>query len=403
MNFVYDLKLLPQSGTPVINYSHETIEGAIQVLPHGILHDFGIKDYTIEVSGNVNYTKIFFKNQGKDVPFDILAASFWLISRYEEYIPHKTDNFNRFHYKTSLAYQYDFLHVPLVNLWLTEFIRVIQHKFPSFEFGKRDYNFISTIDVDNAFKYKYKGFVRSMAGYLRDIAKRNYLAIKKRTSIILGQSKDPFDCYDFLVKTNSGNGIKAVYFFLLGDYGVNDKNHSAGDLRFQSLIKHLADYSFVGIHPSFGSNNNLHQLKVEVSRLANIIHKPVSLSRQHFSMLKFPETYNALLQSGVDEDYSMGFTNINGFRASFCYPFKWYNLEEEHETSLLINPFMISENTVSYFSKKQNVSFMSLVEPFVNEVKKYNGQMISVFHNDTFNDEMRDNYISFLQIASAKS
>ena len=170
--------------------------------------------------------------------------------------------------------------------------------------------------------------------------------MRQRMRIILGKEKDPFDCYDFLIDAHKQTTTKALYFFLLGDYGPNDKNHSSSDLRFQSLIKHLADYSMVGVHPSFGSNNNLRQLKVEVSRLGNITHKLITKSRQHFSMLKFPHTYKDLLQAGVFSDYSMGYTNYNGFRSSYCYPYKWYSLDIESVSSLTIHSFAITENNL---------------------------------------------------------
>ncbi|MCW3076982.1 MAG: hypothetical protein JWO32_1591 [Bacteroidetes bacterium] len=358
-----------------------------------------MKDYSIEITNNAQYFKIFFKTDNTEIPFDIFGASFWLLSRYEEYLPHKTDQFNRFHYKSSVAYQYDFLQVPLVNLWQNELKKILQFKFPDLICRDRKYNFVSTIDIDNVFKYKFKGFVRSMAGYIYDLMHRNMEGIRKRTSIVLNRSKDPFDCYEFLIQKHVELEIKTIYFFLLGDYGINDKNHSANDLRFQSLIKHLSDYSAVGIHPSFGSNNNVQQLKVEVSRLANITHRQIGKSRQHFSMLKFPGTYQSLLQVGINEDYSMGYTNINGFRASWCYPYKWYSLDDEHETNLVIHPFCLTENTLTVEAEKHRANFLDLAAPLINEVKKYNGELISIFHNDTFDEKMKKIYCLFLQKA----
>ncbi|MBL7930577.1 MAG: hypothetical protein JNL60_01665, partial [Bacteroidia bacterium] len=300
-----------------LNYSDLAFENAAQIRPHTILYDHGIRDYHLQVNAHPQYEKIFFKNSNGQIPFDMLGASFWLLTRYEEYLPYKPDKENRFHYKSSLAYQYEFLHYPLVNLWLNEFKKIIHEKFPHLVFSEKEYSFISTIDVDNVYKYKHKGFVRTMAGFISD-GKLSHM--KQRLRIILSLEKDPFDCYDFLVQAHKEHRTKAIFFFLLGDYGPNDKNHSSSDLRFQSLIKHIADYSQVGVHPSFGSNNNLRQLKIETSRLSNITHKFITKSRQHFSMLKFPATYKDLLQAGLFADYSMGYTNHNGFRASYCYP-----------------------------------------------------------------------------------
>ncbi|MDO8998970.1 MAG: polysaccharide deacetylase family protein [Bacteroidota bacterium] len=387
------------SSLPKINYSDVKVENCLSIKPHPILFDVGIKDYPIEVSNHEVFQKIFFKGHNTTIPFDLFGASFWLLTRFEEYLPFKTDKHNRFNYKSSLAYQYDFIDTPLINLWINKLQLCLNELYPNLKFKEHQYSFISTIDVDNAFKYKHKGVVRAIAGYLHDVITKNLKSFKERFLVIVGQKKDPYDCYAFLIDVHKKQNIKAIYFFLLGDYGPNDKNQAATNLNFQALMKNIADYSSVGIHPSYGSNSKAQQLKIEISRLANIIHSPVIYNRQHFSMLKFPQTYHNLLKAGIEEDFSMGYTNYNGFRASYCYPFNWYNLENELLTPLTINSFCVAESTLKYFSLKENKTLMDLALPIINEVKKYNGQLISVFHNDTFNEDMKKFYIEFIEIA----
>jgi len=386
------------SSSAKLNFSDKKFENCINIKPHSILFDVGIKDYPLEVSNHSQFSKIFFKSSDPQIPFDIFGAAFWLLSRYEEYLPFKTDEHNRFSYRSSLAYQYDFIQTPLINQWLHQLQIILQNKFPGLKFKENKYRFISTVDVDNAFKYKHKGFVRALAGYLKDAISKDKKAISERFKVIAGSKKDPFDCYSFLVEANKKNRVEAIYFFLLGDYGPNDKNQSATNLSFQSLIKSMADYSKVGIHPSYGSTNKVKQLKVEVRRLANIVHTPVTISRQHYSILRFPQTYNNLLQAGIEKDFSMGYTNLNGFRASYCLPYQWYNIENEMLTPLTINPFCISENTLMYYSRKENIPAAELALPLINEVKKHKGQLISIFHNDTFDEKMKGFYLEFLEL-----
>lgn len=395
----FNLEEFKSSALPKINYSDVKIENCLSILPHTILFNVGIKDYPIEVSNHPQFFKVFFKNSNSVIPFDLFGAAFWLLSRYEEYLPYKTDNYDRFNYRSGLAYQYDFIKTPLVNLWLEQLQLSLKENFPAMKFKEHQYKFISTVDIDNAFKYKHKGVVRALAGYVKDVFSKDATSFMSRVNVISGKRKDPFDCYDFLIEAHKQQNIKAIYFFLLGDYGPNDKNQSATNLPFQSLIKGMADYSAVGIHPSFGSTNKIQQLKVEISRLSNIIHSPITISRQHYSILKFPKTYQNLLQAGVEQDYSMGYTNVNGFRASYCFPFKWYDIESEMLTPLTIHSFCIAENTMVYYAKKENKTLAEQALPIINEVKKYKGQLISIFHNDTFNEEMKKFYLEFLEMA----
>jgi len=382
---------------PKINYSELQIPDSLSVIPHTILFDHGIRDYQIQVKSDPGFEKIFFKNSSLQIPFDFFGAAFWLLTRYEEYLPHKSDSEGRFSYKTGLAYQYDFLQIPLVNRWLGTFRLILLEHFPLLEFRERSYSFLSSIDVDNVYKYKHKGFVRTIAGFLSD---KSSAERRQRLRILSGKERDPFDCYDFLIQAHKQTDVEALYFFLLGDYGPNDKNHSSTDLRFQSLIKHIADYSKIGLHPSFGSNYEHKQLRKELARLGNITHRFITRSRQHFSMLRFPQTYKDLLQAGMTQDYSMGYTNYNGFRASYCYPYRWYSLEIEAASALIIHPYCLSEVTLQADSGKKSVSMLHLANELVNEVRLHKGEMISIFHNHTFTEEMKHFYIEFLTLAS---
>ena len=282
-----------------------------------------------------------------------------------------------------MAFQYYFIVIPLVNLWLEEFKKLLIAKFPDLQFKKHQFAYVSTIDVDNAYKFKFKGIMREAGGYLKSVLTRNFNEIKERTAVILNKQADPFDSYDFLLAAQKKYNLNVLYFFLVGDYGVNDKNHPANNKDFQILIKHLADYANIGIHPSYKSNNNLNQLKIEVNSLANITHRDIKNSRQHFAVLKFPETYLDLLQAGITADYSMGYGNYNGFRASFCIPYNWYDLDSEQETPLVIHPFCLIETTIKFTNKGTDTTAMQFAKPIIDEVKKYGGELVTIIHNDT--------------------
>ncbi len=394
-----DLDAFKQSSVAKLNYSTEVIENVLQIIPHPILFDYSIKDYQIEVHKDNTFQFIFFKTIGKTnaLSFDLLAASFWLLSRYEEYLPHAGDKLRRFHYKNSLAWQSGFLNQPLINNWVMALITQLKKTHPNFTFQLPHYKYTHTIDIDTVYHYKYKGFVRTMSGFLKDISQNHFENLKNRLAVVTGRKADPFDVYEYLQKTHSNQAQSVIYFFLLGDYSLNDKNHSATNKSFQILIKHLSDYNETGLHPSFKSNFNLNQLKIESSRLSQVNHKAVINSRQHFSMLHFPFTYQSLIAAGIEHDYSMGYNDSIGFRASYCYPYKWYNLEEEQTTSLIIHPFCFNEVAFGFSKTDNALQFIELIQPFIQHVKTHGGELIGVFHNDSFELYKQKNYQAFYE------
>lgn len=366
-----------------ISYSSQDVSVGLHITAVKLLFESGIKEQSIELHKHDSYVKYFFKTYHSSIPFDLFAASFYLVSRYEEYLPFTPDKFHRYEVEQSLAYQYDFLKTPLINVWIACFESLLKQSFPNIVIKKTSYSYISTIDIDNAYKYQQKGIMRTVGGYLKGLVSFNKNDLVERTLVLLKKKKDPFDSYQYQLDVQAKYNLNVIYFYLLGDYGVNDKNHPSNNTNFQKLIKHLSDYSQPAIHPSYGSYGNNKQMKVEINRLAKITHQEILKSRQHFTILKFPETYSSLIELGITDDYSMGYPNHNGFRASICTPFYWYDLDEELETNLKIHPYCLSEVTLRFNEETSLTNYKKVALEIIDVVKKHGGELVTIFHNDT--------------------
>src|ERR1700719_3865450 len=116
-----------------LNYSDERLsENEFFIRRHELLSETTIREQPIsrfDYSGK----PAFFRTTG-DFPFDIFAASFFLLSRYEEYLLFQPDRYGRFPFQESLAFKENFLNVPLVNYWLEDFKTALHQKFPELIF-----------------------------------------------------------------------------------------------------------------------------------------------------------------------------------------------------------------------------------------------------------------------------
>jgi len=371
---------------PKINYSQQAFGNEIFVKSSGIICEQGIKEQSISI-GEWKGNKTLFKTDTSfEIPFDIFSAVFYLITRYEEYLPHIRDKYDRFEAESSIAFHHNFLEKPIVNDWLIEFGKILKAKFPHLKLKQHKYKYISTIDIDNAYAFKQKGVMRTIGGYGRSIVNFFWEDFSERTRVLLGKMKDPYDTYDEQLAIQKKYNLDVIYFFLLGDYGVNDKNLPSNNKKFQSLIKHLNDYADVGIHPSFGSNNSSIQVKKEINRLSTIVHRDITKSRQHFLKLNFPATYKTLVDNGITDDYTMGYATRIGFRASVCSPFYWYDLDTETETTLRVHPFPIMEATLKFYMKIKPEDVVKTVQGCVDEVKRVDGTLITLWHNETMSN-----------------
>ena len=155
----------------------------------------------------------FHKNS--QYPFDLFAASFYLISRYEEYLPYLKDKYGRFNAPQSLAFQKGFLDKPIINIWALDLAKKLQEAFPKLKLQLPVFRFQPTIDIDAAYAYKQKGFWRSLGGYFKNFRAGDWLEIRKRTDVLLGKRKDPFDSFDYIFQFHKQLDLKPIFFVLL--------------------------------------------------------------------------------------------------------------------------------------------------------------------------------------------
>lgn len=371
-----------------LNYSSELFEpNSFQVFPIDLLFENDIREQQIECFQYEDLTA-FFKTSSPDFPFDIFSASFYLISRYEEYLPHQLDSYGRYAHENSLAFRENFLHLPLVNLWLQKFRKAVQAKFPSLTFNPKPFSYTPTYDVDIAFSYTGKGLVRNVVGGLRSMVKGEWLSMKERIAVLMNNQKDPFDIYEWLDDLHKQYNLQPIYFFLLAEEQIGyDKNIPPSNKQLQQLIKNLSEKYEVGIHPSWQSGDDVSLLHSEVERLKSITNSEVKSSRQHYIRMTFPDTYRQLIAAGIDKDHSMGYGSINGFRASYCLPYKWFDLEKNDVTNLTIYPFCWMEAN-SHFEQHYSLQQATEeLEHYISIIKQVDGMLITIMHNHLLGDE----------------
>jgi hypothetical protein len=374
---------------PKLTYTKVPLGKEFFIKSNELLFEQGVNDLEINIQ-KWDAIPCFFATGGKSVmPFDIFAASFYLITRYEEYLPHVKDIHGRYTAEESLAFKHDFLEKPVVDIWAYKLLDALKEKFPDYQYKEREYRFISTIDVDNAYAYKYKSLLRSVGGFMNDLFSFRILNLWVRFAVVTRIQKDPFDTFNKIIKVQNQYKIDTIFFFLVGDYTTFDTNISASKSKYKLLIKDVVDYARVGLHPSYFSMNNGALLKKEKIRLEHTINMPTIRSRQHYLRFSLPETYQNLIDLEITEDHSMGYASHVGFRASTCTPFYFYDLDFEIQTPLKIFSFALMDTTLNDYMKLTPKQSLGRIRDLKNEVEAVNGTFITLFHNETLSNYLR--------------
>jgi len=370
-----------------LSYGDQIIDKELFIHSNQLLFNKGV-DAIIPNLGEYNGLPVLFMNKNNEtcLPFDFFAASFYLVTRYEEYNKHSADQHGRFQASSSIAFKNEFLQLPIINLWVNEFKKILSNQFPAIRFQPPTFKFIPSYDIDHAWAFKNKGPIRIALQLAKSLVSLNFKKAALIANVLQNKREDPFYTFPYLSKMFETNSVIPIFFFLLGQYGKYDKNVSIKSKNLQLLIQQLSQQFTIGIHPSYRAHLNPTQLNSEQQTLHQFTKQPITHSRQHFLRLSLPESYRILIQSGITHDYTMGYADYPGFRAGIAHPFLWYDLLNETVTNLTIHPFQFMDVTLRIYQQQTPEQAKTTIKELIEATSAVGGQLISLWHNSSLSD-----------------
>ena len=198
---------------PKISYTLQAIDDELFFLSKSLLFENDIKQLDINVFEWEGMKVFFPTNKYSALPFDPFSAGFYLVSRYEEYLPHLEDKYDRFEARESFAYQHDFIKKPLLNIWAKLLKKILLNRYPELIFREAKYQFISTIDIDNAYAYREKGFIRNFGAFSKAIINLNTQELKSEPKSYFGLLRIPMILMIFSLPFKRNINLNQYIFF----------------------------------------------------------------------------------------------------------------------------------------------------------------------------------------------
>lgn len=366
---------------PKLSYGKKPMGNELFFQSHGLLEQQGIEATDVTVKKWGETFGFFAVSSSSSLPFDIFSASFYMITRYEEYLPHVKDELGRFMASESLAYKEGFLHQPIVDIWAYMFKEKLLATFPSMHFPKKKIVIHPVIEAAQTFAYKQKGLFRTVVGYVDNFFHAKFRNIILRTQVILGLKRDPLDTFKWMVNKATRSNFDLTIFFLLGNALSFNESMNTHRQKFKMLIKYVSDYKEVGLIFSFNSLGDYKELKDEKHRIQEITNRSLNSSINAEFLVNLPDTYRYLVELEVERDFTMVFRDTVGFRAGTCTPFLFYDLDYEIKTPLIIHP---SAMTTLAFKKKYVSDIEKTVSNMLKAVDEVNGTFTMIFSNKDF-------------------
>lgn len=394
-----DIEEFLSFGGDKIQYTPKRIwPNILHIEAQGLLHSSDIVSCDIAMK-EWESLPVFFYGNG-DIPFDWLAASFYLISRYEEYLPYQPDQYDRFPATFSLAYHHDFLQLPLVQVWTAR----IREKFQlnSLPEMPEEPDIQVTFDMDELFQYSHLPAGRGWLRLAKNVLKLKFQAVVTQLKVTLGSTKDPYDQWQDRWHLLESMRKKPGFFFSGANKNRgNDRQLSIEHPATKAIFQHCEEKGFIGWHPSWAASQQQSLLQEELNRLQRIAMHPLEHSRYHYLRFQLPTSYQQLEELGIKHEYSMGYGNCNGFRAAYADPYPWFDLSKNVVTELIVHPFFYMD-TVSIFQRMESPeTALNFIENVKSRCRGVVRELQLVFHPHALAEKDRRDLLTNILSQSA--
>jgi len=299
---------------------------------------------------------------------DPFANIFFHLSRYEEYHCNTRDEHNRFMAEESHAYKNNYLQKAVVDRIIISLRQIIKEKYPQISLREDKYSFTPSYDIDMAFAYKHKGFFINLAGFIISFLSFNFNDIGERFRVLTNKEKDPFDSFDYILEQHKKRALKGIFFIHCGNKRTAyDKSIPLRKAAMQKLLKILQKDNEIALHPSYFSLDKAHLIEEEKKELEKYLQEKVSKTRFHYLRFDVKKSFIDLENANISTDYSMCYASEPGFRAGTSRSFPWYDIKNEKQTNIRIQPFSIMDGSLKDYLKLEPTDAKILMEKLITD------------------------------------
>ncbi len=320
---------------------------------------------------------------------DIFASSFFMLTRWEEYVNKKRDKHNRFSATESLAFKQSFLDRPVVNEYVEMLKNMMKKLDNTLVFKEKKFSFLLTHDVDSVAKYNnIKSCILELGA---DILKRKSIILAMKSLMrqvnvkILKTKKDPFDTFDYLMDISEKVNTKSYFFFMGKGETKYDNHYKSSSKTVLKIVENIKSRGHeIGIHPSYSAYNDFEQFKKEKEELEQNLNTTITFGREHYLRFEVPTTWQIWEDNGMEWDSTCSYADKEGFRCGVCYEYSVFNILTRKKLKLKEKPLVVMETSLFTYQNLNDEKIISGVRKLLEKVIKYNGNFVFLWHNSSF-------------------
>jgi len=336
-------------------------------------------------------------SRGRVIHVDIVASAFYFLSCWQEMTSSERDSHGRFPASASLQQKFGLLTTPIVNQYIellrTELERLLGMPIISKpRYHGKQFAVCMTHDIDYLRKWSLGIIYRELFQYFllgRKDRKLNERARRVRAFFkAISERGDPFiSSLEKILMTERQYQSHATYFLKAGWTSKHDVSYRLSDGSMRRYLAALkSDGHEIGLHPSYNTHLDGSRMALEKQRLDEACGVKSAGVRQHFLRFQAGQTWRIQAGEGFLYDSTLGFPDHEGFRVSFCHPFRAYDVERDEPMKLWELPLVGMDGTFQSYRNKSAESGLTIIQSLIATVKKYRGVAVLLFHNTCYDD-----------------
>lgn len=326
---------------------------------------------------------------------DLLASTYFLISRYEEmYRRSERDSYGRFPGKSALPYRAGFLHRPIIDEYGEALRQILletgiaeRHNLRLEERPKTFSRVNLTHDLSRP--YNYRGWRSFLRAWLKQ--KKSPLEAA-RLSFSADVEDDYFTFPKFLKWDRNtcdslGRDRSDIFLFIRmpSRHPLDKPYYSLHSLYLRRILSIAAKHKvLLALQCSYAAGHQSELISKERHQFEKAFRqRPRGLRHNKLTSCE-PEDLLQAYVSGFRNDYSMGYADVVGFRLGTCRPVKFINPNTRLLTELILHPLVLRDLTLSdqrYMALEQDEA-ERIAHDLIRTTARYNGELTLLWHND---------------------
>ncbi|MFD2284901.1 hypothetical protein GJU39_11600 [Pedobacter petrophilus] len=376
VEFTGNSQFFLESKQAKISYGDVPLGNELFFKSSALLFSNKLEETKIKITSFGEY-QVPFPVQNSLLPFDVFAASFFIVSRYEEYL-HQQKTQEDFKASKSYQYKWKILDRPIIDEWALILRNIILTKYPQFKFYEKNFAQQPTVNFDVPAQIP-TGFTNKAKFFFNTIVSKENNFISAGFDRLTGLDINIEQVLQGVATYFNLKKISPVYF--VGFPEIPDDY-----IGITGISKILTAAPVGLLRPCASDKQKISHVKAGLSKLKKILPEQVNLNSQQLEVLKFPLCYLNLLNSAITSDYSMGYAETPGFRAGTCTAFSWYDLQLEKVTPLSVKSYCFTDSALEPLNI-QDIN--ELIAHFIDSVKVVKGTLVSSWKLRTLSTHLK--------------